>query len=417
MFFESVKMAISSLINNKMRALLTMLGIIVGIAAVIAIVALGEGGKNEILGQFEQIGASSFIVQVRSSQAQTGDYIDQNDLTAIRTKLDSVRVATASSQTVATAETDMGRRRIFLTAIDEDYTFFSPIDLVHGRTFSDIEYIDDIAVVIIDISTAQSLFGRDNAVGETIAIEHNNRLMRATVVGISESAASQFSGFTGNFNGDDSDFSGMPGFVYAPFSSAGKIISDDNRLSSVFVMASSPELVDDASSSVVRLLEMRRGNTDRSVYRTQNLASILDQINNIVNIMTIFISAVAAISLLVGGIGVMNIMLVSVTERTREIGIRKAIGASTTDIMFQFMTESIIMTMLGGILGIIAGLGLANGISSFVARLGIAQINPILSLQSIIIAVLFSSAVGLFFGIYPARKAAYMDPIDALRYE
>jgi putative ABC transport system permease protein len=144
---------------------------------------------------------------------------------------------------------------------------------------------------------------------------------------------------------------------------------------------------------------------------------VLDQINNVVNIMTVFISAVAAISLLVGGIGVMNIMLVSVTERTREIGIRKAIGASTTDIMLQFMTESVIMTMFGGMLGILAGLGLAQGIAWFVERLEVGSITPILSVQSIIIAVLFSSAVGLFFGIYPARKAASMDPIDALRYE
>ncbi len=144
---------------------------------------------------------------------------------------------------------------------------------------------------------------------------------------------------------------------------------------------------------------------------------MLDQINNVVNIMTVFISAVAAISLLVGGIGVMNIMLVSVTERTREIGIRKAIGASTTDIMLQFMTESVIMTMFGGMLGILAGLGLAQGIAWFVERLEVGSITPILSVQSIIIAVLFSSAVGLFFGIYPARKAASMDPIDALRYE
>jgi putative ABC transport system permease protein len=133
--------------------------------------------------------------------------------------------------------------------------------------------------------------------------------------------------------------------------------------------------------------------------------------------MTIFISAVAAISLIVGGIGVMNIMLVSVTERTREIGIRKAIGATTTDIIMQFLTESVIMTMIGGVLGIIAGLGLANGVAYIVDRMNVGQISPVLSLQSVLIAVLFSSAVGLFFGIYPARKAARMDPIDALRYE
>jgi putative ABC transport system permease protein len=182
-------------------------------------------------------------------------------------------------------------------------------------------------------------------------------------------------------------------------------------------MAQSPDRVDEAAAAVTRLLEIRHGTSQETSFRTQKLASVLDQINNVVNIMTVFISAVAAISLLVGGIGVMNIMLVSVTERTREIGIRKAIGASTTDIMLQFMTESVIMTMFGGMLGILAGLGLAQGIAWFVERLEVGSITPILSVQSIIIAVLFSSAVGLFFGIYPARKAASMDPIDALRYE
>jgi putative ABC transport system permease protein len=416
MFFESLKMAISSLISNKMRALLTMLGIIVGISSVIAIVSLGEGGKTEILGQFEQIGASSFFVHVRSNQAQSNDYLTQKDLEAIRTRVPSVRMATATLQTVARAETDMSQSRIFLTAIDENYLFFSPIDIVHGRSFSDIEYQDDRPVVIIDRTGAQKLFGRENAVGEKLVIEKDNHLMRATVIGVSESATSQYSGLADQF-GDDSEFGSMPNFVYAPFPAVTRILAADHELSSVLVMATSPDGVDEAAAAVVRLLELRHGNEGRSVYRTQNLASILDQINTVVNVMTIFISAVAAISLLVGGIGVMNIMLVSVTERTREIGIRKAVGASTTDIMMQFMTESIILTMVGGILGILAGLGLAEGIAWFVKTMNIASISPVLSLQSIVIAVIFSSAVGLFFGIYPARKAARMDPIDALRYE
>jgi putative ABC transport system permease protein len=311
----------------------------------------------------------------------------------------------------------MGRSRVFLNAIDEDYISFSPIDLLHGRMFTELEYADDMSVVIIDQAGALSLFGRENAVGETITIENNNRQMRATVIGVSESVTSQYSGLAGGFGGDDGEFGGMPAFMYAPLRSAGKIVSETDELSSILVMASSPELVDEAGASVIRLLEMRRGNSEREVYRQQNLASILDQINNIVNIMTIFISAVAAISLIVGGIGVMNIMLVSVTERTREIGIRKAIGATTTDIIMQFLTESVIMTMIGGVLGIIAGLGLANGVAYIVDRMNVGQISPVLSLQSVLIAVLFSSAVGLFFGIYPARKAARMDPIDALRYE
>ena len=225
-----------------------------------------------------------------------------------------------------------------------------------------------------------------------------------------------FSGFASAFS-EEGDTRGMPFFTYLPISLLQRIEDSHQGFQSIFVMSETPERVDEAAQAVVRQLELRKANEERQVYRTQNLASILDQINTVINIMTLFISAVAAISLLVGGIGVMNIMLVSVTERTREIGIRKALGATTGDIMMQFMTESVILTMTGGILGILAGLGLASGISFAAARLEIGQISPVLSLNSILIAVSFSSAVGLFFGIYPARKAAALNPIDALRYE
>ncbi|RQD73765.1 MAG: FtsX-like permease family protein, partial [Candidatus Syntrophonatronum acetioxidans] len=237
-----------------------------------------------------------------------------------------------------------------------------------------------------------------------------------TVAGVCESVASQFSAFAGGFDSEMEGRGGIPFFVYSPFMTISSIVPDHNRLSTLNVMAVEPERVDEAGEAVISLLEMRRGNRDSSVYRSQNLASILDQINNVINILTWFISTVAGISLFVGGIGVMNIMLVSVAERTREIGIRKAIGATKTDILLQFMTESVVLTLMGGAMGILAGLGLAYGISAAADSLGIAQITPVLSLQAIIIAVAFSTGVGLFFGIYPARKAANLHPIDALRH-
>jgi putative ABC transport system permease protein len=408
-------MAFHSLMANKMRALLTMLGIIVGIASVIAIVSLGEGGKQEVLGQFDQIGASTVMIQVRSSAAQTGDYITQKDIELIRDRSDLIKSVTASIQTIASAATETDQRRIYLAAIDAYYTSFTGIDLLHGRLFNEIEYMDGRPVVVIDKTGAESLFGRENAIGETLTISRSGRQQPATVVGVCESVTSQMTALMASYGMDTSDARSIPFFVYTPLNTASRIMDGQNELSSISIMAVSAERADEAAGMVVRLLEMRHSNEGRSVYRTQNMASILDQINNVINIMTIFISAVAAISLLVGGIGVMNIMLVSVTERTREIGIRKAIGATTTDIMLQFITESVIMTLTGGIIGIFGGLGLAYGISFAVRR--ISSIVPILSIESIVIAVLFSSAVGLFFGIYPARKAAGLDPIDALRYE
>jgi len=417
MLLESIKMAIRSLVSNKMRALLTMLGIIVGISSVIAIVSLGEGGKNEILGQFEQIGASTVIIQVRNSQAQTNDYITPSDIEAIKSNIDSVKHITAPIQTVAFASTDMDRRRIFLSAIDSDYNAFNPIEIVYGRQFTEIEYQDAFPVAILDVPGAVALFGRENAVGEIMNIENDGRVLRTTIVGICESLGTQFAGFSGGDMGMGDDQGGFPFFVYTPFNTGKSIISGAESISSINVMSVTPERVDEASSSVIRLLEMRRGNSERNVYSSRNLASILDQINNVINILTLFISAVAAISLIVGGIGVMNIMLVSVTERTREIGIRKAVGGTTGNILLQFMTESVILTLIGGIIGIIAGLGLAYGISFAIEYFGVGVITPELSLNAIIIAVAFSSSVGLFFGIYPARKAAKLNPIDALRYE
>lgn len=416
MFFESLKMAIASLLANKMRALLTMLGIIVGIASVIAIVSLGEGGKNEVLGQFDQIGGSTVMIRVRTNVAQPKDYITQSDLAAIRARTDLIKHVTASLQTVATGASDDRSKRIYLSAIDEEYTNFASIDLVYGRLFTAIEYTDGRPVTVIDRSGALDLFGRENVVGESLTITSGGKLVKTTIVGVCESITSQMSSMMSVY-GIDSSEARIPFFVYSPFKNAQRILGSEDKITSINVMATSAQITDDAGAAVIRMLEMRHGNSEREVYRSQNMASILEQIDNIINIMTIFISAVAAISLLVGGIGVMNIMLVSVTERTREIGIRKAIGASTTDIMLQFMTESVIMTLIGGIIGILTGFGLAYGIAWVVGRLGLAQIVPLLNVQTILIAVVFASSVGLFFGIYPARKAAQLDPIDALRYE
>ena len=415
MFLESLKMAVSSLMANKMRALLTMLGIIVGIASVIAIVSLGEGGKNEVLGQFDQIGASTVSIQVRGSRAQPSDYLTYKDIDAIRERIDTVKHVTASVQTVASVSAESSRSRSILYAIDSEYTSFTDIDLVHGRLFSEIEYADGRPVAVIDIEGAKKLFGRENVVGETITIDKNGKLVKTTIIGVCTSITSEMTNMMSAYGMSGGDEFTIPFFLYTPLNTAGRIMTVNQELSSINIMATSAEIADDAGASVVRLLESRRGNSEREVYRTQNMARVLDQINNIINILTVFISAVAAISLLVGGIGVMNIMLVSVTERTREIGIRKAIGATTTDIMMQFITESIILTSIGGVIGVLSGLGLAYGISYAVRNIG--NITPVLSLPVIVLAVLFASAVGLFFGIYPAKKAAALDPIDALRYE
>ncbi|MBP7402894.1 MAG: ABC transporter permease [Clostridia bacterium] len=414
MFLESVKMAFDSLRSNRMRAILTMLGIIVGIASVIAIVSLGEGGKTEVMSQFDKIGASTVTILVRESRARDADYITMRDAEYIRGNIDTVKWVTTPVQTICTAATDDTTGMASLAAIDGYFSQFGDIEIVHGRAFTDIEFEDGRTSVIIDRVGAVRLFGAEDAVGETFSVRKSGRQINVTVVGVCESITSQMSEMMAMY-ADDADSFTIPFFLYIPFETAGRLIDDLDVLSSINIMAVAPELSAEAADSTIRALQTRHGNEDREVYRSRDMASILKQINSIINILTVFISSVAGISLLVGGIGVMNIMLVSVTERTREIGIRKAIGATTSDIMMQFITESVILTLTGGAIGILAGIGLSYGIAFAVRNLG--EIHPSLSLQSVLIAVVFSSAVGLFFGIYPARKAANLNPIDALRYE
>ena len=193
MLLESLKMAIASLLANKMRALLTMLGIIVGISSVIAIVSLGEGGKNEVLGQFDQIGGSTVMIRVNSSQAQDKDYITQADIQAIRERTDLIKYVTASVQTIASAVSDDRQSRVYLAAIDEDYTRFTEIDVIHGRLFTEIEYTDGHPVTVIDRTGALTMFGRENAVGESLTLISGGKLTRTTVIGVCESITSQMS--------------------------------------------------------------------------------------------------------------------------------------------------------------------------------------------------------------------------------
>ncbi len=414
MFFESVKMAFESLRANRMRALLTMLGIIVGIASVIAIVALGEGGKSEVMSQFDRIGASTVSISVRRNRSTEADYITARDVAYIRDNIDTVKWVSTPVQTLCSVATEDASSMASLAAIDSYFSYFGELEIVHGRTFSEIEYEDGRGSVIIDRTGAMRMFGAENAVGETLAIRKDGRQMTATVVGVCESITTQMNEMMARY-ADESDAFVIPFFLYVPFETATRLVAGLDQLTSINIMAVSPDLSAEASDSTIRVLQARHNNEERDVYRAQDMASILDQINSIINILTIFISSVAAISLLVGGIGVMNIMLVSVTERTREIGIRKAIGATTTDIMMQFITESVILTMVGGIIGVAAGVILAYGVAFAVRNLG--EIHPSLTLQSVLVAVVFSSAVGLFFGIYPAKKAASLNPIDALRYE
>lgn len=400
--FENIKMALDSIRSNKMRSFLTMLGIIIGISSVIAIVSLGQGGQRSITGEFEKIGASTVNITARSSEAIDSDYITEEDIKQIKEKVEYVKYVTPAISAQGVAKTDKKSISAIFTGSNEGYFYINNFKLLAGRFFNEMESQEGRAVAVIMDRDAKRFFGTTDVVGKTINIGMNESTKKVTIIGVIKGAFEMFDNFISEDN---------PIFVYLPASFLSMLFSVDFTYDEIIIMADKKENTEAAGIIAKNIIENRHGNRERNIYKINNMMKQLDQINNVLGIFTTFITAVAAISLLVGGVGVMNIMLVSVTERTREIGIRKAIGAKTGHIMVQFLTESVIISCIGGLIGLILGIAGAYGLGQF------AKITPSVSPQTIFTAIAFSSAVGVFFGIYPARKAAKLDPIDALRYE
>lgn len=401
-FLENIKIALDSIKSNKMRSFLTMLGIIIGISSVITIVSLGQGGQSTITGEFEKIGACTVTVSVDSSKADKNDYITTKDVEKIRESVENVKYITAVVSKSGEVVSEKKSKRAVITGGNTDMTYINGDEIIYGRYFNEKEDVEGRAVAVIDQSTAKSLFGEVDVTGKTFKVGSKASPKKVTIVGVTK-------GYVGPFS--DNQNENMPAYIYVPMNFLKKIYSYDFIVDKMYIVSSSKENTEITGNSAINILESRHNNRGKNIYKPQSVMKQLEQVNKVLGIFTAFIGAVAAISLLVGGIGVMNIMLVSVTERTREIGIRKAIGATTRTILMQFLTESVILTLIGGIIGIILGIIGAQLIGM------IAGITPSISIVVIIGTILFSSAVGIFFGIYPARKAAKLDPIDALRYE
>jgi len=400
--FENFKMALDSIKANKLRSFLTMLGIIIGISSVITIVSLGQGGQSTITGEFEKLGAATVNIKVDSSKASQGDYITLNDINQIRERVDSVKYVSPTVQKQGQVQTEAKNKRAFISGGNTELSYIQNIELVYGRFYNENEFLEGKSVVIIDEDSAEDFFGYSDVVGKTIKIGPKTSVKNATIIGVTKGLTGPFAkGNRGN----------MPVIAYMPVTTLKNLFPTDFLIDSLSLVATSQNNGEEAGNGAQNVLESRHNNRGKEVYKPSNALSQLEQINKVLGIFTAFIGAVAAISLLVGGIGVMNIMLVSVTERTREIGIRKSIGATTNTILIQFLTESVIISLIGGIIGMIIGILGAEIIGIF------AGISPSLSPAVIAGAILFSSAVGIFFGIYPAKKAAKLNPIDALRYE
>lgn len=386
-FTQAIKMAFSSILSNKMRSFLTMLGVIIGVTAVITLISLGQGSTRRVTSQIESLGTNLIIINITGGRNRS---VTEEDLERIKNIPGVSGIAPVLSGGV-TVKAGNKNTNSSLEATTPGYQQVRNTHVQLGRFLlqNDLDMRFRVAVVGVDV--ADELFGRRDIVGEKISING----VEFSIVGILEEKGSSIAG------SDDNK-------VIIPLTTGQRLLRN-TEVRTFYVSTQSPDVVNQVVGEIQRFLT--RKFNDESSFRVFNQTQLLSTINEATVTLTMMLGGIAGISLLVGGIGIMNIMLVSVTERTREIGIRKAIGAKRRDILIQFLIESAVLSGLGGVLGIMLGF---VGVR-FLSR--ILNIPAAISADVVLLATGFSVAVGVIFGLYPASKAASLNPIDALRYE
>lgn len=407
---ENIRIAIFSIKTNLMRSLLTMLGIIIGVAAVIAIITLGNGGRDYIVGMIKNMGSSVINISINSKETNASDYITAEDIKAIK-NLDSVAYVSQVTMSVGNVTTKHNESLGLAIAGNSDLGNMMSAGMLSGRFFTEEEYESGARVAVLDSISAKLLFGYSDPVGEKLSFTVSDQTVQIKVIGIID--ASMLSSSSSNMSETMSSYmsdSQTGCSIIIPATLADALNGNSaGRYEMCYIMAKSDSELDAAGSAAMNLLYTRHGNFGKNAYSLINMATYIDLLDTVINVFTTFIAAVSAISLLVGGIGVMNIMLVTVTERTQEIGLKKAIGARRRRILNQFLTEAAVLTSLGGTLGVIVGIIMARLISSVMGT------PTAISIPAILIAVVFSMVIGIVFGLLPAVKASNLNPIQALR--
>jgi len=405
--WQSIIEALESLSANKLRSSLTIIGIVIGVAAVIAIVSIGRGAQNTITGSIQGIGTNLlFVFSGGSENVRNPKPLTLGDAQAIADPFQAPSVAGVAPILRGTAEVSAGGNstNTSLEGVTPEYSPVRNLNVTEGSFISQENILGRASVVLLGTQVADDLFGRaEGLVGETVRIEGQP----FRVIGVLESKGGS------GFNNEDNR-------VLIPLSTAQtRLLRRANRdqVDLVIAQATSAEAVPNANAEISQILRARhRTDIGADDFTILTQEDFLTTAETITGVLTVFLGGIAAISLLVGGIGIMNIMLVSVTERTREIGLRKAMGARRVDILIQFLAESSLLSLFGGLIGV----GLGAVIASIVERIAAANgtpITPAIGVDTILLATLFSTAVGLFFGLYPANRAAGLEPVEALRYE
>lgn len=404
MYKEGFLMAWASLVANKMRSLLTMLGIIIGVAAVIALVSIGYGVRSQIQDSISSLGSNLLMVYPGAPRtpgvrptADSQKTIKMEDYTTI-SHLDDIEMASpvSSGSSYIVIYTNKNWTTS-VTGVNSDFQYINNWTVKSGRFITATQVDRRERVAVIGSTVATNLFGAEDPVGKDIRIKNNPY----KVIGVLEAKGS------GSFGNDQDDI------IYIPYTTGMERLQGVDYLRMIYIKAKEGADLDRLQSDVENILRVRHNvkNPELDDFNVRNMATIMETVEQTTATMTLFLGSVAAISLLVGGIGIMNIMLVSVTERTREIGVRKALGATYRVIVMQFLIEAVVISLVGGAIGIVVGIGSAQLISALTGMQTVVSMGPIL------LSFGFSMAIGLVFGLYPARKAAKLNPIDALHYE
>jgi putative ABC transport system permease protein len=413
-FIEYIKMAFQNLRSNKGRSLLTMLGIIIGISSVIMIISIGNGVKGSIDKDLNDLaGGQLYVYLDATKQKDNMITLTPDDFKAIEEKVPHVKAVTPEYYVYGGSISGIkgGEKDAIVKGGMAGYEFISKEPIVKGRYFTEENVDEGDKVCVITENAAKTLFGTaDNVIGMPVNVTLYGMSTELTIIGLrKDSSSAMLNAMTG---------AGDRLSVETPYTVMGSAFGFYiNGFDGAYIIGESAQYSKEIYAATINLLEARYDARGLGYFLLQDFNDSMSQITNVLNGITIFVVFVASISLLVGGIGVMNIMLVSVTERTREIGIRKALGARMNAIMIQFLSEAAIITLVGGLIGIVLGVGGAIGICNLLTSFNFLKCQANITASTVLIASLFSSSVGIFFGIYPAKKAAKLSPIEALRHE